>query len=730
MNPLTARNRWSPSLLITLGALAVLPVNAADTVRRYGIYVESGARAGEQVVQRDEHGTTRVRFIFKDNGRGPEIDEQFRLAADGTLDSYQAKGSSTFGNSIDEKFTRKGTQASWQSPSERGNSKQAAGALYLPLGASLEWMNISLRALGKRGDAPLPLLPSGHLQQRVLTTLKLEQNGEQRDLQLIAQSGIGLTPNFIWATRPDTRADSRTTISNSTTAADPQLFAYVIPGYMTAIEEGWEAHRKQLSDVQRTAENTLLTTMAKSLQHPLPGLTVVRNARIFDSATATVGAASDIYILRGRITDIRPAGHSLDGADQALDAGGRIVLPGLFDMHGHVSRWEGGLHLAAGVTSVRDMGNDNASTQKLIDDADAGNLLAPQVITSGFLEGESPYSARNGFVIKTLGEARAAIDWYAKHGYPQLKIYNSFPRELLPDTVAYAHERGLRVSGHVPVFMRASEVVEYGFDELQHINQLMLNFLVTPDTDTRTLARFYLPAEKVADLDLDSKPVQDFIAALKARNVVVDPTLATFDFLQQRDGEIGAPFRAVVDHLPPDQQRARRVGAMKIPDTKTAERYRRSYAKMVEFAGRLHRAGVPLVAGTDEIAGFTLQGELELYVQAGLRPAEVLQIATRNGARYSRVEADRGRIAVGQRADLVLVDGDPLQNIADIRKVAAVISRGTLLYPAEIHRALGIKPFVSNAPALEKLPLIPVAQHGSAQPAGMAHGARLSGHRH
>jgi len=133
---------------------------------------------------------------------------------------------------------------------------------------------------------------------------------------------------------------------------------------------------------------------------------------------------------------------------------------------------------------------------------------------------------------------------------------------------------------------------------------------------------------------------------------------------------------------------------MNIPDDATARRYNKSYEKMVEFVGRMYRAGVPIVAGTDATPGFTLQSELEWYVRAGMTPAQVLQIATWNGAKYSRVLEDRGSVTPGKRADLVLIDGDPTTNIADIRKVALVVKGDTAYYPNEILDALGIKPFV------------------------------------
>ena len=455
----------------------------------------------------------------------------------------------------------------------------------------------------------------------------------------------------------------------------------------------------------------------------------MRNTRVFDSETAALGAPSDVYVLRGRVTAVLPAGSTARAADNEIDAAGRVMLPGLFDMHGHVWRWGGALNLAAGVTSVRDMGNHNAALQAMLDDRAAGRLLMPQIVPCGFLEGRSPFSASSGILIGTLDEAKAAVDWYAQRGYPQLKIYNSFPNEILRETVAHAHTRGMRVSGHVPAFLRAQEVVEQGFDELQHINQLMLNFLVTPETETRTIERFRLPAEKVADLDFDSKPVQDFIALLARRQTVVDPTLATFDFMQRRAGEISRPFAPIADHVPPDVRRDFFDSGLAIADDATDRRYKRSYAKMVEFVGRLYRAGVPLVAGTDDLPGFALQAELALYVDAGLTPAQALQVATRNGARYTGTSTDRGSIAPGKRADLLLIEGDPTRDIADLRKVALVITQGQWLSPKALHESMGIVPFVRAVPAVTLLPEAAPASRssGSSGSAGSAGGTGASG---
>lgn len=670
------------ALPLALAAALLAHGAHAATTTTFLILNESNKQMGEQVVERQDDGRTTVRFTYKNNGRGPELTEQFRLGPDLLMTEYQVKGNSTFGAVVDERFTRQGNVAEWTTTSDQGRATLAAPASYVPLNSSFEVVSAAITALAASKDGKIALLPTGTLSQTKLETAQVTNaRGEKQTVQLLALTGIGLSPSFYWATTGD----------------QPRLFAVIIPGALSMLEQGWQDAIPDLTRRQKAAEAQMLTDVATRLQHPLDGLSVVRNARVFDSEKATVGQPSDIYLLRGRITAVLPAGSPTRAAKNIIDAGGRIVLPGLFDMHGHVDRWSGALNISTGVTSVRDMGNDNAQLQAMLDETAAGKLLAPQVVPTGFLEGESPYSASGGFLVKDLEGAKNAIDWYAQRGYPQLKIYNSFPKDILKDTVAYAHSRGMRVSGHVPAGLRAQQALDAGYDEIQHINQVMLNFFVKPDTETRNLNRFVLPAEKVADLDLNSKPVKDFVAQLAKKQISIDPTLSAFAFLKQRDGDVNEPYADFADYMPPDVKRGFSVGTMKIPADKV-QRYEKSYARMVDFVGVMYRAGVPIVAGTDDVPGFTLHSELALLVKAGLTPAQALQVATRNGARYTRTSNDRGSIVPGKLADLVLVDGDPTKDIRDVRKVSAVITRGFIIYPNQIDAALGIKSFVEAAP--------------------------------
>lgn len=674
------------ALVVTMMATAA----NASVERRWIITVDNGKPAGELVIRCPKDSACTTRYIFKDNGRGPEIEETYRLGDSGAFERYSARGTTTYGSRVDERFDRRGGGASWRSTTEQGESRNALNKLYLPMnGSAVVWDRLLALTSGGRS---VELLPAGRVSGRVVKSTTVGEGDTRRVVELVALSGLGLTPQFVWASAGE----------------QPTFFGLIEPGYSATLPAGYQGEEAHLTRLQGEAENEVLRALTARLSQPLPGLSVVRNARVFDSERARLSdGLQDVYVLRDRIVAILPAGTAgTVPVVRSLDAAGRVLLPGLFDMHGHIGRWEGGLNLAAGVTTVRDLGNDNATLQSIIDETARGDVFGPRIVPTGFLEGESPYSARNGFVISTLEEAKQAIDWYAAHGYPQIKIYNSFPRQHLRETVAYAHQRGLRVSGHVPAFMRASEVVEAGFDELQHINQVVLNFLVDDTTDTRTLQRFYLPAEKTAGIDFSGNTVRGFIELLRRRGTVVDPTLTTFDFLRQRDGERSPGYAAILDHLPITLQRARLSGGMEIPNERLHALYNRSYQRMIDFVGQMYRAGVPLVAGTDEIAGFTLQRELELYVMAGIPAPEVLRIATWNGAKYSRVLADRGSIEVGKLADLVLIEGDPTADITAMRRVALVITQGRSIDPAAVHRELGIRPFIDAAPRWET-PLSP-----------------------
>jgi imidazolonepropionase-like amidohydrolase len=273
----------------------------------------------------------------------------------------------------------------------------------------------------------------------------------------------------------------------------------------------------------------------------------------------------------------------------------------------------------------------------------------------------------------------------------QIKIYSSVKPELVPAIIDEAHKNGLRVSGHIPAEMTAAECVELGYDEIQHVNFLILNFF--PEVkNTNTTPRLTEPAMRGAALDLTSPQVQSFIKLLQDHHTKLDLTLSVFeDMYLNRAGQIPRGFQPIANRLPPQVRRGLLTTGL-TPPAGMDDTYRKSFAKMMDLAGLLYRSGIPIEAGTDSMAGFALHRELELDVQAGIPASQVLQNATLNAARIMNLDKDLGSISPGKLADATLVDGNPAANISDIRKTVLVVKDGVLYNSAELYAELGVTP--------------------------------------
>jgi imidazolonepropionase-like amidohydrolase len=221
---------------------------------------------------------------------------------------------------------------------------------------------------------------------------------------------------------------------------------------------------------------------------------------------------------------------------------------------------------------------------------------------------------------------------------------------------------------------------------------VFLNFVGDRTIDTRTPLRFSTVAEKGADLDLKSKEVKSFIKLLQKKRIAVDPTVNAFeDLFLARPGKPLPSIDSVRVRLPLQVQRYFKTEGLPVPEGRD-EQYQKSFQKLLDMVKLLHYSGVPIVAGTDSLAGLMLHHELMLYSRAGIRNADVLRIATIKSARLMKRDKISGSIKVGKDADLFLVDGDPLANMEDIRKVVTTF-RGDVAYPAaELYSAVGVQP--------------------------------------
>jgi len=472
---------------------------------------------------------------------------------------------------------------------------------------------------------------------------------------------------------------------------DSRTFFGRYDGYITAVPEGWEDVAPEMIKAQAQRVAARQKAEAAKLSHRPAGALVLKGARLFDPETGAVRPGTTVVIAGNRVQAVGRDGEvPVPAGAEVVDARGKMLLPGLWDMHQHFNDGAGLLDLAAGVTTGRDLGNDPDFVLDLKRRWETGEALGPRVVLGGVVDGPGPYASPTRMLVDTEEKARATVDYYADRGFVQMKIYSSLDPKLVPPVVAEAHRRGMRVSGHIPNGMTAEQAVREGFDEIQHVNFLFLNFM--PGIDTRTPARMSAVGEHAAELDLASEPVRAFIRLLKERHTVVDPTVNFYgDLFTGRPDRVGPSLTPVVDRLPYQVRRLMLGGSL--PGVLTQEqRYRDSFRACLAMVRLLYDEGVTLVAGTDTNPGFALHRELEYYVEAGIPAAEVLRIATLGAARVMKLDRDLGTIAPGKLADLILVDGDPIRNISDIRRVALVVKDGVIYDPAKLYRTVGVKP--------------------------------------
>jgi hypothetical protein len=653
------------------GASAVpsLPADIPSNADRYSITI-MGNLAGQQAVWTAPDGTVHMFYQFNDRGRGPKTTSILTLDASGVPVAETVNGNDYLKSPVSENYSFKAGAARWKNDSEQGEKKLSAPALYVSInGAPAEIGTLVHTALANGGK--IALLPEGEARVERVAERDLESSGKKKHVVMYAITGLDFSPTHVWL-------DDR-----------EKFFAFVNP-WSTVIPEGWEKTASSLQTVQDQITQARAADLAGKLAHHLPNGILFTHANVFDAEAGKIVRDQNVVVAGNRIRSVGAGAVSAAGAE-VIDATGKTLLPGLWDMHAHVGDNDGLLNLAAGVTTVRDLANDTDSLLARRKRIEEGKEIGTRIVIAGIIDGRGPFQGPTKVLVSTAEEARAAVDNYARLGYVQLKIYSSVKPELVPAIIDEAHKKGLRVSGHIPAEMTAAECVKLGFDEIQHANFLMLNF--TPDVkNTNTPTRFTEVAKRGADLDLNSPEVQSFVKLLKERHTTLDPTLSVFeDMFLTRAGQIPRGFQPIAKRLPPQVRRGLLSSGL-TPPPGMDERYQKSFAKMVELVGMMYRAGIPIEDGTDSMPGFSYHRELELDVMAGIPPAKVLQDATLNSARIMNLDRDLGSIAPGKLADLTLVDGDPVGNISDVRKTALVVKDGVLYRPAELYSALGVEP--------------------------------------
>ena len=390
------------------------------------------------------------------------------------------------------------------------------------------------------------------------------------------------------------------------------------------------------------------------------GSYAIVGVRLIDGTGAAPVEHATVVVRDGRIVSAGsappPAGMRI------IHAEGKSLLPGLWEMHSHYSGVEfGPALLAAGVTTARDCGGEFGFLTTIRDAIAKQHVLGPRLLLAGLIDSGGPL----GFGLvdgETPAEGVAAVDVYAENHFQQIKVYTQLQPDVLRAITAEAHAKGMTVTGHVPAALDTFEGVADGMDMVNHL-QFITRSMLPPN------------APPNAELDLNSDRAQKLIALLKEKQIVVDPTAGWGEMASHPKTIDAASFEPGVNAAPySTSAKFRNMG------TATAEA--KFHARMevdLRVIDALYKAGVPIVAGSDTgLIGYGLDRELELYVQAGMTPMAAIQTATLTAARAMRLDAVSGTVEPGKRADLILVDGNPLANISDIRRVSKVITEGRM----------------------------------------------------
>ncbi len=630
--------------------------------------------SGSSVAATMPDGTVTVAFEMKQNGRGPAANATIHVAPDGTVTSFEAHGHHEMQAPVDEVFSIDGGHARWKSREETGDVAVARPSFFVPIADVPDILGLLAQALLKAGGT-MALLPDGEAHIEKTGEATVQAGSRTKHLTAYAITGLDLTPTRLWM-------------------EDDGTWFGVVDPWFSLVPEGWESTIDPLIAKQQEMVQARDREIVQRLAHhpPAAGL-AFQHARVLDVERGRWVADQTVVVVGDTITTVGPSKTTkVPAGAETVDLAGKALLPGLWDMHAHLGPSDGVLNIASGVTTVRDVGNDPDRLDDFKKRFDDGTAVGPRVLRAGFIEGRNEKAASSRITAETEAEARAGVEFYAKRGYEMIKIYNSVKPELVPVITKEAHARGMTVTGHIPVHMLAHEAVRDGYDGIEHVNMLFLNFFADHDTDTRTPLRFSIVGDKAADFDLKSKPVQDFLGYLRQKRTVIDPTVATFEgtFVAQQ-GKVPPGEEWLVQRLPIQPRRWFLTGGL--PMAGKEELYGRSYDRMLAMVRALHDAKVTVVAGTDALAGLMLDRELELFVRAGVSPADALRDATIVPARVMKLEKKTGTVAPGKAADLVVVDGDPLASIGDVRKTVTTV-RGGVVYPAkETFATVGVRPW-------------------------------------
>jgi imidazolonepropionase-like amidohydrolase len=632
---------------------------------------------GEETYQITRDGdalNVKIDFKFTDRSTAVPLTAAFSSANDWTPRSFEIQGKNSRETDIDEAVEvqsekiRLRDRDKWTEAARPPQFFTIAG--YAPSTMQM----LMVRYWATHGSPPqLATLPRGQVKIEPRGTDAVSIDGKEQKFDRFTIEGL------IWGRETLWFDANRNLVAAITTDAEFDHFE--------AIREGYESGLGTFVGLAGSDGMVALAEISKGISGSRAEKIALVGGTLIDGTGRDPVPDSVVVIEKGRIVEAGPKSRvKIPSGAQKVDVRGKTILPGLWDMHAHFEQVEWGpIYLAAGATTVRDCGNEFEFITAVRDAVASGHGLGPRLLLAGIVDGTGP-SALGVARVDTPEQAKMWTDKYHDAGFQQMKIYSSVKLEEVKDVAEEAHRLGMTVTGHVPIGLNAYQTIEAGQDQINHIPYIVDIMVPTLPADASRLDH----ANAAANLDLNSPAAQQAIAFLVQHGTVVDPTLALFEFFSASTAKPAASIEPGVLKVAPELQA---ILADVGPPSPQAEIREKVFAKELAVVGALHKAGVPIVAGTDQtVPGHSLHREIELYVQAGFTPMEAIQAATIVPARVMGLDKEIGTVEAGKRADVIILDGNPLESIRNVRKVEFVITNGIMYNCAELWRSVGFQP--------------------------------------
>lgn len=628
------------------------------------------------IARQEETLTLKSQFKFTDRGTEVPLITTLSAASDYSPQSFDTHGANCRFCPIDWEITIQGQSASIRQEHETRTATVPSVSFvmsgYAPVAMQMAMMRY-WRSHGSPSD--LAMIPSGtvRIQDRAAEDFNLA--GHSISLRRYTIRGLIWGMETLWMD------------------ADNNLIALISTDaefdHFEAVREEYEPLLPQFIASAARDEMAGLTELTAKFAGARSGTLAFVGATVIDGTGKPPIPDATIITSGGRILSIGPAAQVKIPADATrIDVSGKYIIPGLWDMHAHYEQVEwGAIYLAAGVTTVRDVGNEFEFISTVRDALNSGHALGPRMLLAGLVDGDGPL-ALGVQRVNSPADAQAWVRRYHDAGFQQMKIYSSVTSSNVKAICTEAHKLGMTVTGHIPEGMNAYEGVNDGMDQINHLHYIYDLLLPNSAKKATSAAQFWRVR---ASVDVNSEAGRKAVQFLKSHGTVLDPTLSLTELTNLRaSDQPAASIEPGVLKVAPELRQQLTTGGM---PPSLAPQLKKIRQNDLDLIGALHRAGVTIVAGTDQaVPGYSVYREIELYAEAGFTPLEALQAATIVPARVMKVESDTGSVEAGKRADFDILDSNPLDNIHNIRTVRSVVTNGVLYQSAPLWESVGFRP--------------------------------------